>query len=72
MPSRVWMLGWVAVVPHPYLGVTDDRGVVRIEGVAAGTHTVETWHEELGRRTEDALVKPGETSRVTLAYPETG
>jgi plastocyanin len=67
-----WMLGWVAVLPHPYFGVTDERGVVRVEGVPAGTHTVETWHEELGRRTEDVVVKPGETTRVTLAYPETG
>lgn len=47
-----WMPGWVAVFPHPYFGVTDDRGVVRIEAVPAGTHTVETWHEELGGTTK--------------------
>jgi hypothetical protein len=67
-----WMLGWIVVLPHPYFGVTDARGLTRIEGVPAGSHTVEAWHEVLGRRTQDVQVKAGETARVVLAFPKAG
>jgi plastocyanin len=31
-----WMRGWIAVLPHPYFGVTDARGATWIEAVPAG------------------------------------
>jgi plastocyanin len=65
-----WMLGWIAVLPHPYFGVTDASGAAQIARVPAGSHTVEVWHETLGRRTQDVTVKPGETTRLVVAYPE--
>jgi plastocyanin len=67
-----WMSGWIAVLPHPYFGVTDTRGVTRIEGVPAGTHTVEVWHEHLGRRTQDVTVNPGKTAQVLFEFPQAG
>jgi plastocyanin len=63
-----WMLGWIVVLPHPYFAVTDERGAGRIEGVPAGTHTVEVWHETLGRQTRDVAVKVGETTDVTIDF----
>lgn len=65
-----WMLGWIAVMPHPYFGVTGDAGVARIEGVPAGSHTIEVWHEELGRRTADVAVKAGETVKTVIEFPK--
>ena len=64
-----WMRGWIAVLPHPYFGVTDTRGTTRIEAVPAGRHTVEAWHETLGRRTQDVTVKAGETVQVAIEFP---
>ena len=64
-----WMNGWIAVLPHPYFGVTDERGVTRIEAVPAGSHTLEVWHAELGQRTADVAVKPGETVQVVVEFP---
>jgi plastocyanin len=64
-----WMLGWIAVLPHPYFGVTDERGTTHIAGVPAGAHTLEVWHEALGRLSQDVAVKAGETTRLVLAYP---
>ncbi len=64
-----WMQGWIVVIPHPF-GVTDADGVTRIEGVPPGTHTVDVWHEELGKRSEDVVVKAGETTKVVFAYPK--
>jgi plastocyanin len=65
-----WMQGWIAVLPHPYFGVTDATGATQIAQVPAGSHTVEVWHETLGRRTQDVTVKPGETTRLVVAYTE--
>jgi hypothetical protein len=64
------MVGWIAVHDHPYLGVTDARGLARLAGVPAGTHTLEAWHEVLGRVSQDGTVTTGETTRVVRAFPE--
>ena len=61
-----WMLGWIAVMPHPYFGVTDESGVAKIENVPAGKQTVEVWHETLGKVTKEVEVKPGATTKVTV------
>ena len=61
-----WMLGWVAVVPTPYFGVTDQNGTVKIDNVPAGKQTVEIWHEQLGKQTKDVEVKAGQTTKVSV------
>jgi hypothetical protein len=61
-----WMLGWIAVMPHPYFGVTNESGVAKIENAPAGKQTVEVWHETLGKVTKDVEVKPGATTKVTV------
>ena len=60
-----WMVGWVAVVPGP-AGVTDAGGAVKIENVPAGKHTVEVWHETLGKQTKEVEVKAGQTVKVAF------
>jgi len=61
-----WMLGWVAVMPHPFFGVTDGNGVAKIENAPAGKQTIEVWHETLGKATKEVEVKPGATTKVTI------
>ncbi|MBI4638580.1 MAG: hypothetical protein HY727_19760 [Candidatus Rokubacteria bacterium] len=61
-----WMLGWIAVMPHPYFGVTDANGVAKIENAPAGKQTIEVWHETLGKQTKDVEVKAGQTVKVSL------
>jgi plastocyanin len=61
-----WMLGWIAVMPHPFFGVTDANGVTKIENVPPGKHTVEVWHETLGKQTKDVEVKAGQTAKVAF------
>jgi plastocyanin len=61
-----WMLGWIAVMPHPFFGVTDASGVTKIENVPPGKHTVEVWHETLGKQTAQVEVKAGQTAKVTV------
>ena len=61
-----WMLGWIAVMPHPLFGVTDENGVTKIENVPAGKHTVEVWHETLGKQTKEVEVKAGQSAKVAF------
>jgi plastocyanin len=61
-----WMLGWVAVMPHPFFGVTDPNGMTKIENVPPGKYTLEVWHETLGKQTKDIEVKAGQATKVSL------
>ena len=60
-----WMLGWIAVTPGP-AGVTNESGVAKLENVPAGKHTVEVWHETLGKQTKEVEVKAGQTAKVSF------
>jgi hypothetical protein len=46
--------------------VTSPEGVVKIENVPAGKHTVEVWHETLGKQTREVEVKPGQVTKVSF------
>ena len=61
-----WMLGWVAVMPNPFFGVTDASGATKIENVPPGKYTVEAWHETLGKQTKEVDVKAGQTVKVAI------
>ncbi|MEO8464992.1 MAG: methylamine utilization protein [Gammaproteobacteria bacterium] len=37
------MLGYIVVVPTEHYALSDQRGMVRLEGVPAGDYTVEVW-----------------------------
>jgi plastocyanin len=61
-----WMLGWVAVMPNPFFGVTDGSGNAKIENVPPGKYTVEAWHETLGKQTKEVEVKAGQSTKVAI------
>jgi plastocyanin len=61
-----WMIGWIAVMPHPFFGVTDGSGTTKIENVPAGKQTIEVWHETLGKQTKEVEVKAGQVAKVSI------
>ena len=61
-----WMLGWVAVMPNPFFGVTDAGGNAKIENVPPGEYAVEAWHETLGKQTKEVEVKAGQSTKVAI------
>src|SRR5918996_847907 len=61
-----WMLGWIAVMPHPFFGVTGAGGTTTIANVPAGKHTLEVWHETLGKQTREVEVKAGQAAKVSV------
>jgi len=51
---------------HPYYSVTDGKGAFKLDNVPPGKHTVEVWHETLGKMTKEVEVKAGAPTKVTF------
>ena len=51
-----WMQAYVAVMSHPYFDVTGTDGKFSIDGLPAGTYTIEAWHERLGTQSQRVTV----------------
>ena len=64
--AHSWMSGWLVITDHPYIDATDGSGVFKIDDVPPGNHTVEVWHETLGKITKTVAVKAGEEAKVTF------
>jgi len=61
-----WMSAYVMLVDHPYVAVSNDVGMFRIENVPPGSYKLILWHEELGRVERDVVVKAGEDTPVEI------
>ena len=64
-----WVRGYLAVTPHPFVAVTDERGAFHFEGVPTGTYTLVVWHERFGTHTESVTVRGGVDTKVSVSLP---
>ena len=63
-----WMGGFIGVTEHPFFDVTDLEGRFEISGLDAGTYQLEFWHEKLGTRTVEVVIKDDATSEVAVTF----
>lgn len=63
-----WMGAYIAVVEHPYFGVTNSLGEFELPQLAEGQYQLETWHEVFGILKKDISVKDGEILEVEFVY----
>jgi plastocyanin len=61
-----WMSGWIVVTDNVYVEVTPADGAFKLTDVPAGKHSLEVWHEVLGKTSQDIDVKAGETATATF------
>jgi plastocyanin len=54
-----WMSAWLIVQNNPYYALTGAGGKFKLEGVPAGTYTVQAWQESLGKTTQEVTVSAG-------------
>jgi plastocyanin len=64
--AHSWMSAWLVITDHPYIDATDGSGAFKINDVPPGNHTVEVWHETLGKITKTVTVKTGEEAKITI------
>ena len=64
--AHPWMSAWVVVTDHVYIDATDNGGNFKITEVPPGNHTVEVWHESLGKVTKTVTVKAGEEAKINI------
>lgn len=64
--AHPWMSAWVVVTDHPYIDASDNGGNFKIADVPPGNHTIEVWHETLGKITKTVAVKAGEETKINI------
>ncbi len=63
-----WMVAFLHVFAHPFFAVTGTDGAFTINGLPAGTYTLEAWHEKLGTQAQTITVKDGESQTVMFTF----
>ena len=63
-----WMSGYIAVFDNPFFGVSDDKGVVEINNLPAGTYTIESWQEKFGAKTQKVTLGANDKKEIVFTY----
>lgn len=63
-----WMAAYAGVFDHPYFAVSGEDGSFQIQGLPAGSYTVEAWHEKLGTQSQKVTVADGETKELSFNF----
>ncbi len=63
-----WMLGWCAVVDHPFYAVTKEDGKFSLAGLPPGEYEIEAWHEKLGSQTQKVTVAEGAGKELNFSF----
>ena len=63
-----WMLGYIAVMEHPFFSVSDETGSFSVANLPPGSYTLEAWHETLGTKTASVTVTAAGASPVEFVF----
>ena len=63
-----WMKSYMAVLPHPYHGVSAMNGTFNIGNLPPGNYTLVAWHERLGEREVAVEVKGGQAGTAGFLF----
>jgi hypothetical protein len=62
------MRSYVAVVSHPFFGVTDASGTYELKNVPPGQYVIETVHEKFGRNEKVVTLAAKEMKTADFMY----
>jgi plastocyanin len=66
--GHTWMKAFIVVTDHPYSAVTDTAGVFSMTEIPPGTYNVTAWHETLGMKTQQVVVRAAASSELRIEY----
>ena len=67
-----WMFAYISVVEHPFFGVTDTNGLLRMLAPPPGRYEIAAVHRKAGTSVQTIVVEPGKDLAVefTLEVPQ--
>lgn len=63
-----WMSCYIGVLDHPFYAVTGIDGSYTIDGLAAGTYEITTWHEKMRTRKNSVTVTEDGATTLDVLY----
>ena len=63
-----WMKSYMAVLPHPYHGVSQMNGTFTIGNLPPGNYTLVAWHEKYGEQEQQVTVGAKEQKQVAFTF----
>lgn len=63
-----WMKSYMAVLPHPYWGVSQMNGTFTIANLPPGQYTIVAWHEKYGQQEQNITVGAKEQKQVAFTF----
>ncbi len=63
-----WMGAWIAVMDHPYFGVSNIEGSFEIADLPDGEYEIEAWHEKLGTQKQKVTVSGGKAEPLEFTF----
>jgi len=66
-----WMHGYFAVLKTAHYSISGADGSFSLKGLAPGTYTITSWHEQYGFQSQDVTLGAGETKSISFSYKVT-
>ena len=66
--THPWMSGYVFVFNHPYAGVTDSNGTLKLDDVPPGEYLLKVWHEGFGVKERKVRVGPDQILETKISF----
>lgn len=66
-----WMSAYLAVLPHPYYGITGRDGGFTLKNLPPGDYVIEAWHEKYGTQTQKVTVADKDSKEVSFSFKAT-
>ncbi|HEX6161273.1 MAG TPA: carboxypeptidase regulatory-like domain-containing protein [Thermoanaerobaculia bacterium] len=63
-----WMNSYMAVLPHPYHGVSGTNGSFNIGNLPPGSYTIVAWHEKFGAQEQQVTVGAKESKAINFSF----
>ena len=66
--THPWMSGYVFVFNHPYAGVTNRKGTLKLDDVPPGEYLLKVWHEGFGVKERKVRVGPDQVIETKISF----
>jgi len=68
--AHAWMKGYLYLIDHPYIAVTDENGNFSLADVPPGDYEIKIWHEALGEQEQHVTVSAGGAAELNVEFKQ--